>query len=163
MLCTLKLYDFFLEVIWVSIFSYSGHAMAQAVSRWPLTMEARVHTWVSPCGICGWQSGTGTGFSLRVIRFSPVNINPPLLHTHLSPPHQVCDSPDQAAHYHTLSTKLGASCLTWHLSRTEERSISLIFSNALKNRVSSGSSVWLQAGRPGDQGSIPGRGRGFFL
>jgi hypothetical protein len=24
-------------------------------------------------------------------------------------------------------------------------------------------SVWLQTGRPGDRGSIPGKGRGFFL
>jgi hypothetical protein len=41
-----------------------GHAMAQAVSRRPPTMEAQVQSWVSPCGICGGQSGTGTGFSL---------------------------------------------------------------------------------------------------
>jgi hypothetical protein len=33
--------------------------MAQAVSRRPLTVESRV----GPCGICGGQSGTGTGFS----------------------------------------------------------------------------------------------------
>ena len=37
-------------------------AMAQAVSRRPLTAEARVRFRVSPCGICGGQSGTGTGF-----------------------------------------------------------------------------------------------------
>jgi hypothetical protein len=28
-------------------------------------------------------------------------IIPTLLHTHLSPPHELCDSPDQVAHYHT--------------------------------------------------------------
>jgi hypothetical protein len=33
--------------------------MAQAVSSRPLTAEARV----SPCGICGGRSDTGTGFS----------------------------------------------------------------------------------------------------
>jgi hypothetical protein len=39
--------------------------MCQAVSRRPLTAEARV----SPCGICGGQSGTGTGFSLIISGF----------------------------------------------------------------------------------------------
>jgi hypothetical protein len=37
--------------------------MAQAVSRRPLTVEARVRSRVSPRGICGGRSGTGTGFS----------------------------------------------------------------------------------------------------
>jgi hypothetical protein len=50
-------------------------AIAQVVSRRPLTTEARV----SPCGIYGGQSVTGTGFP-RVIRFSPVNFIPPVLH-----------------------------------------------------------------------------------
>jgi hypothetical protein len=40
-----------------------GRAMAQAVSRRSPTAEARVRSRVSPCGICGGQSGTGTGFS----------------------------------------------------------------------------------------------------
>jgi hypothetical protein len=35
---------------------------------------------------------------LRVLRFSRTNIIPPLLHIHLSPPHEVCDNSDQAAH-----------------------------------------------------------------
>jgi hypothetical protein len=38
-------------------------AMAQAVSRRSLTAEARFRSRVSPCGICGGYSGTGTGFS----------------------------------------------------------------------------------------------------
>jgi hypothetical protein len=48
-------------------------------------------------------------------RFSPANIIPPLRHIHLSPPHEVCDSSDQAAYYYTLGPKLRASFLTEHL------------------------------------------------
>jgi hypothetical protein len=36
--------------------------MAQAVSRRPVTAEARFRSRVSPCEICGGQSGTGIGF-----------------------------------------------------------------------------------------------------
>jgi hypothetical protein len=41
----------------------TGRVMAQAVIRRPSTAEVRVRSWVSPCGDCGGQSGTGTGFS----------------------------------------------------------------------------------------------------
>jgi hypothetical protein len=51
---------------------------------------------------------------LRVLQFSPANNIPPLLHIHISPPHDMCDSSDQAAHYHHLDSKLGASFLTRH-------------------------------------------------
>jgi hypothetical protein len=43
--------------------------MAQAVSRRPLTAEVRFRSRVSPCGICGGQSGTGTGFSSSTLVF----------------------------------------------------------------------------------------------
>jgi hypothetical protein len=36
---------------------------------------------------------------------------PPMLHNRATSPHEVCDSPDKAAHYHTLSPKLEASSL----------------------------------------------------
>jgi hypothetical protein len=51
---------------------------------------------------------------LRVLRFSPANIIPPLFHIHLSPTHEVCDSTKQAVHYHHLGPKIGASFLTQH-------------------------------------------------
>jgi hypothetical protein len=54
----------------------TGRVMVQAVSRWPLTAEARVRDWVDPYGICGGQSGTGHVF-LPVFSVYPANIIPP--------------------------------------------------------------------------------------
>jgi hypothetical protein len=47
-----------------------GRAMTQAVSRGPPTTEARFRSRVSLFGICGGQSGTGTGFSPSTSVFS---------------------------------------------------------------------------------------------
>jgi hypothetical protein len=58
-----------------------GHIMVQAVSHPPLIAEALVHTQVSPSGICGAQSGNGTGFYPNCSLFT-VNIIPPVLHIH---------------------------------------------------------------------------------
>jgi hypothetical protein len=46
-----------------NVSTHYGRATAQAVSRRPPTAEAWVRSWVSPSGICGGQSGTGTDFS----------------------------------------------------------------------------------------------------
>jgi hypothetical protein len=43
--------------------------VVQTVSDWPFTAGACVCAWVSPCGICDGQSGTGTDFSLRSLVF----------------------------------------------------------------------------------------------
>jgi hypothetical protein len=53
--------------------------MAQAVSRRPPIAEARVRSRVSPCGFVVDKEALGQVF-LRVLRFSPVNFIPPVLH-----------------------------------------------------------------------------------
>jgi hypothetical protein len=85
--------------------------MAQAVSRWPLTAEAGFAPGSIHVGFVVDKVALGQVF-LRVLRFSPANIIPPLLHIRLSPPHEVCDSSDEAEHYHHLGNMLGASFLT---------------------------------------------------
>jgi hypothetical protein len=62
-----------------SVCRFVGRARAQAVSRRPLTAEAQVRSRVSPCGVCGGQSGNGTDFSPSC-RFSSVNFIPLVLH-----------------------------------------------------------------------------------
>jgi hypothetical protein len=49
--------------------SLKFRAMAQAVSRRPLTAEARVRSRVGPCEISGGQTGTGSCFSLSTLVF----------------------------------------------------------------------------------------------
>jgi hypothetical protein len=66
--------------------------------------------------------------SLRVLRFSPANIIPPLLHIHLSPPHEMCDSSDEAAHYQHLGPKFGASFLTRHFGWNQKQKVKSMFS-----------------------------------
>ena len=55
--------------------------MDNAVTGRPLTAESRVWSQVSSSEIYGGKSGTGTGFSLRILWFSPVRIILPMLHT----------------------------------------------------------------------------------
>jgi hypothetical protein len=53
----------------------SGHAVAQAVSRWLPTAATRVRVRAA-CGVFGGQSGIGAGF-LQVLQF-PLPIIPPI-------------------------------------------------------------------------------------
>jgi hypothetical protein len=57
--------------------------MAQVVSRRPLTAEYHVRARVSPRGICGEQSGTGTGFSQSYVVFPCQYHSIVVLHTHI--------------------------------------------------------------------------------
>jgi hypothetical protein len=52
---------------------YTDHAIAQAVSCQLLTAVAQICVQISPCGICGGHSGTGTGFSLEFFGFPTYN------------------------------------------------------------------------------------------
>ena len=63
--------------------SYEGCDTAHVVSRWLLTMQDQLQPHCDPCGICGTQSSTVTGFS-RALQVSPVNFIPSLHHSHSS-------------------------------------------------------------------------------
>lgn len=56
-------------VIYTKLFLCQVHAMAEAVSGWPGSMEAQVQSQANPHGICGELSGTGTGFSQGTVVF----------------------------------------------------------------------------------------------
>jgi hypothetical protein len=55
----------------------------RSLSRRPLTAKAKVGTRINPCGICGGQSGTGTGFSPSSSVFSSVFHSTAALQTHI--------------------------------------------------------------------------------
>jgi len=53
--------------------------MAVAVDRWPLIAEGQVRFPATPCGVCDGRNNTGRSFT-GLLRFSPVNIIPPLFY-----------------------------------------------------------------------------------
>jgi hypothetical protein len=88
--------------------------LCQAARRWLLTAETRVQSLLTSCEIHGGRSGTGAGvYTVFPCKLSSHHCSTFVYHR---PTREVCDSPDQAAHYHTLGAKLGASSLTRHLA-----------------------------------------------
>jgi hypothetical protein len=65
------------------VITVNGRDTAQVVSCRPLTAEARVLARVNPRGICGGQSGTGTGFSPSSLVFSCQYHSTVALQTHI--------------------------------------------------------------------------------
>jgi len=63
-------------------FIFEGRAMVQAVTRGPLTAEARIRSRDSPCMIVDDKVEMGQGV-LPVLRSSPHSIIPTLLHMNL--------------------------------------------------------------------------------
>jgi hypothetical protein len=63
----------------------SGHAMAQAVSRRPLTAEARFRSSFNPCGIFGGQNGIGMVCSPSSLVLPCRYYSTVALHAHTSP------------------------------------------------------------------------------
>ena len=61
----------------------TSRVMAQARSLWRLTEEARFGAMARPCGNCGLQSGTETGFSPSTSVFPCCHI-PHMLHIYSS-------------------------------------------------------------------------------
>jgi hypothetical protein len=59
--------------------SLNSRDIAQAVSRRPLTAEARIRAQVSSCGICDGRSGSDTGFVCEFLVFL-VNVILPWLY-----------------------------------------------------------------------------------
>jgi hypothetical protein len=63
---------------------FGGRAIAQEVSHRPLTAEVWVRAGVSPRGICGGPSGTGTGFSpsssVSPVAVTPLWLSTPICH-----------------------------------------------------------------------------------
>jgi hypothetical protein len=63
---------------------YKPRGISQADSHRTLTVEAWAHSQVSPCGICGGQSGNAIRFSSSISDFPPVSFpqSSILIHSH---------------------------------------------------------------------------------
>jgi hypothetical protein len=65
----------FIQSIIQLLSTFSGHSRAQAVRHRHLTAKARVRPQTSPWGICGGESGSGTGYSPCTSAFPTVSFH----------------------------------------------------------------------------------------
>jgi hypothetical protein len=80
-----------------------GHAIAMAVVRQLLTLEAQVQFQLTDLSFVVDKVTLKQVLPPPQNFFSvPLLIIPPFLHMHQSLPPEVCNSPNQAAHYHIL-------------------------------------------------------------
>jgi hypothetical protein len=84
---------------WVVLWIKEFWLITLAIRRRLLTVEVKVQLWVIPCEINNGRICAGADFIQSSFFFPLLIINLPLLHIHSSPPPEVCDSSDQAAHY----------------------------------------------------------------
>jgi hypothetical protein len=76
--------------------------MAVTQLRLP-TAEPLVQSRATSCEIRGGPSDTEAGVFSYFIRFPPVSHHATIApHSSATPPPEMCDSPDHAAHYHIL-------------------------------------------------------------
>jgi hypothetical protein len=80
---------------------------------------------VTSCKIRDRNGCTGTGPAASLFAFLLLIIILPLLHTHLSPPSEVCDSPDHAAHYHILALQVWGFIYDLAVGRVRNKEVSL--------------------------------------
>jgi hypothetical protein len=105
-------------------------------ATWQVRHEASCHcggpgsvprdfNWDSRWTMWQWSSFSSEFFCFpQLITFSP------LLHTHLSPPHELCDNSHQAAHYHTLGPHFRAKYAPyWKIFRIKCANLEEIYFN----------------------------------
>lgn len=86
-------------------------AIAQATRRWPLTAQNRDQSRVTLSNFRDGRSGTRADSSSSSSAYAANHHSTIALDSST----QVCSSPGQATHYHTIGAKLGSSSLTQYL------------------------------------------------
>jgi hypothetical protein len=92
-----------------------------------LMTETQIQSEISSCEIRGDWKSTGTVFSHSSFGFITLTAIPPLPLTHISPPREACDIPDQAALHQFILSLLswGASVLILQLAGYAVRTFSI--------------------------------------